>query len=124
VAQALEEIQKALYERALAFRQANTAEPADYAEFQGAVERGFASSWWCGSAACEEKIKAETKATVRCIPIEQPPAGGAKKCIYCGEPAAAKAIFGRAYSHGASGVYLSRTETRRRRVCRRDGMLG
>ena len=97
VAQALEEIQKALYERALAFRQANTAEPADYAEFQGAVERGFASSWWCGSAACEEKIKAETKATVRCIPIEQPPAGGAKKCIYCGEPAEEKAIFGRAY---------------------------
>jgi len=97
VAQALEEIQRALYERALAFRQANTADPADYGEFKQAVEKGFALSWWCGGAACEEKIKDETKATVRCIPIEQPGDGGARKCIYCGEPAREKAVFGRAY---------------------------
>ena len=104
VAQALVEIQKALYDRALAFRQANTADPADYGEFKQAVEKGFAYSWWCGGAACEEKIKDETKATMRCIPVEDPTggqgapqAGGAGKCIYCGAAAQEKAIFARAY---------------------------
>jgi prolyl-tRNA synthetase len=95
VAQALEEIQKALYDRALEFRKANTAEPADYGEFKGAVEKGFALSWWCGGSDCEEKIKEETKATMRCIPLEQP--GGSGKCIFCGQPAADKAIFAKAY---------------------------
>jgi prolyl-tRNA synthetase len=95
VAQTLEEIQQALYDRALAFRKANTAEPADYAEFKKAVEKGFAFSWWCGGAECEEKIKEETKATMRCIPLEQP--GGLGKCIYCGRPATEKAIFAKAY---------------------------
>jgi prolyl-tRNA synthetase len=95
VAQMLEEIQKALYDRALEFRRANTAEPADYEEFKEAVEKGFAFSWWCGGTECEEKIKEETKATMRCIPLEQP--GGSGKCIYCGQPAAEKAIFAKAY---------------------------
>ncbi|MDR3721552.1 MAG: proline--tRNA ligase [Candidatus Acidiferrales bacterium] len=95
VAQTLEEIQKALYDRALEFRKANTAEPADYGEFKGAVEKGFAFSWWCGGSDCEEKIKEETKATMRCIPLEQP--GGSGKCIFCGQPAADKAIFAKAY---------------------------
>jgi prolyl-tRNA synthetase len=95
VAQMLEEIQQALYDRALAFRKANTAEPADYEDFKKAVEKGFAFSWWCGSETCEEKIKEETKATMRCIPLEQP--GGAGKCVYCGQPATDKAIFAKAY---------------------------
>jgi prolyl-tRNA synthetase len=95
VAQMLEEIQQALYDRALEFRRANTAEPADYGEFKKAVEKGFAFSWWCGGTDCEEKIKEETKATMRCIPLEQP--GGSGKCIYCGQPAADKAIFAKAY---------------------------
>jgi prolyl-tRNA synthetase len=95
VVQSLEEIQKALYDRALEFRKANTAEPADYGEFKKAVEKGFAFSWWCGSSECEEKIKEETKATMRCIPLEQP--GGSGKCIFCGQPATDKAIFAKAY---------------------------
>jgi len=95
VAQTLDEIQKSLYARALEFRKAHTAEPADYAEFKAAVEKGFAFSWWCGSGDCEEKIKEETKATMRCIPLEQP--GGSGKCVYCGKPAAEKAIFAKAY---------------------------
>jgi prolyl-tRNA synthetase len=95
VAQTLEEIQQALFDRALAFRKANTIEPADYAEFKTAVEKGFAFCWWCGNSACEEKIKEETKATMRCIPLEQP--GGSGKCIYCGEVSTEKAIFARAY---------------------------
>jgi prolyl-tRNA synthetase len=95
VAQTLEDIQKALFDRALAFRKANTAEPADYGEFKKAVEKGFALSWWCGQSVCEEKIKEETKATMRCIPLEQP--GGSGRCVFCGRPASSKAIFAKAY---------------------------
>src|SRR5580700_5635334 len=95
VAAMLEEVQKSLYDRALAFRKSKTVEPADYGEFKKAVETGFAFSWWCGSADCEAKIKEETKATMRCIPLEQP--GGSGQCVYCGQPAKEKAIFARAY---------------------------
>ena len=95
VTQMLEEIQKSLYDRALAFRKASTAEPANYDEFKKAVEKGFVFTWWCGSSACEASIKEETKATMRCIPLEQP--GGSGRCIYCGQIAREKAIFARAY---------------------------
>ncbi|HXX18954.1 MAG TPA: proline--tRNA ligase [Candidatus Acidoferrum sp.] len=95
VAQTLENIQKSLFDRALAFRMANTSEPTEYADFKNAVEKGFALSWWCGSGDCEAKIKEETKATMRCIPLEQP--GGSGKCVYCGQTASEKAIFARAY---------------------------
>ncbi|HTV58640.1 MAG TPA: proline--tRNA ligase [Verrucomicrobiae bacterium] len=95
VKNSLDEIQQALHDRALAFRKANTAEPADYGEFKAAVEKGFAFAWWCGGGDCEEKIKAETKATMRCIPLEQP--GGEGKCIYCGKNSPERAIFARAY---------------------------
>jgi prolyl-tRNA synthetase len=91
----LEDIQKSLFDRALAFRKANTVEPADYAELKKAVEKGFALAWWCGGSDCEAKIKEETKATMRCIPFDQP--GGSGKCVYCGRPAREKAIFARAY---------------------------
>lgn len=91
----LEDIQKSLYERALAFRKSHTAEASSYAELQNAVATGFASAWWCGASACEEKIKEDTKATMRCIPIEQP--GGSGPCVYCGQPSKEKGIFARAY---------------------------
>ena len=103
VAAMLEEIQKALFDRALAFREANTADPANYDEFKAAVEKGFAFSWWCGGTDCEAKIKEETKATMRCIPLDQTlgtgrsTAGGTGKCVYCGQPAMEKAIFAKAY---------------------------
>ena len=95
VIQLLEEIQKSLYDRALAFRKANTAEPDSYEDFKKAVEKGFAFSWWCGSSECEANIKEETKATMRCIPLEQP--GGTGKCVHCGAIAKEKGIFARAY---------------------------
>ena len=95
VSQLLVEIQKSLHDRALEFRKAHTIEPADYGEFKKAVETGFAFAWWCGSAECEAKIKEETKATMRCIPLEQP--GGSGQCIFCGNPAREKGIFARAY---------------------------
>src|SRR5580704_219255 len=102
VAQLLEEIQQSLYERALAFRKANTFEPATYDEFKKAVEKGFAFAWWCGSGDCEANIKEETRATMRCIPLDQTAVLGREVatggvCVYCGKPAKDRAIFGRAY---------------------------
>jgi prolyl-tRNA synthetase len=95
VAQALDSIQKALYERALNFRNINIMDPKDYVEFQSAVEKGFAYSFWCGSAECEKKIKEDTKATLRCIPLGEPDDKGF--CICCGNAAHEKAYFAKAY---------------------------
>ena len=102
VTQMLDEIQQALFDRALQFRKANTVEPHNYDEFKQAVENGFAYSFWCGSGECEENIKNETKATMRCIPLDQTlggtmPAEKPAKCIYCGSAAQERAIFARAY---------------------------
>ncbi len=91
----LVDIQKALLERARNFRDAHTLEPKNIGEFQAAIEQGFARSYWCGSADCEAQIKEATKATLRCIPLEQP--GGAGPCIQCGQAAQEIAIFGKAY---------------------------
>jgi prolyl-tRNA synthetase len=95
VRQTLDLIQKALYDRALKFRETNTSNPKDYKEFQSAVEKGFAYSFWCGSAECEKSIKDATKATLRCIPIDQSKEAG--QCIYCGKPANERAYFAKAY---------------------------
>jgi prolyl-tRNA synthetase len=91
----LAEIQQALFNKALAFRKSNTHDVANYEELKKAVENGFANASWCGSADCEAKIKEETRATMRCIPLEQEGAPGG--CVACGKPAGEKAIFARAY---------------------------
>jgi len=98
----LVEIQQSLHDKALAFRRANTHDAATYDQLKKAVESGFAFSPWCGSSDCEAKIKEETRATMRCIPLDQAAvlgkevaSGGA--CVYCGKPATNRAIFGRAY---------------------------
>src|SRR5690242_4627004 len=99
----LAEIQQALYDKALAFRKSNTHDAKTYEELKKAVEMGFAYSGWCGSAECEAKIKEETRATMRCIPIDQSLGEGDARergsgtCVYCGEAAAERAIFARAY---------------------------
>ena len=88
-------IQSAMLTRATEFREANTHEPQDYADFKAIVENGFARAWWCGERECEAQIKEETKATTRCIPLDQP--GGSGVCIHCGKPATEVAIFAKAY---------------------------
>ncbi len=95
VAELLTEIQASLYDRALAFRDAHIFEPKDYSELQKVVEDGWAFSYWCGSTECETKIKEDTKATTRCIPLDQKESAG--KCIVCGKPAKDKAYFAKAY---------------------------
>lgn len=91
----LDEIQRELFERAQAFQTANTHSPSTYDEFKAVVQSGWALSWWCGDPGCEAEMKAETKATTRVIPFDQP--GGSGICIHCGKPADEMAIFGRAY---------------------------
>ncbi len=95
VAELLDKIHANLFERALAFRKANTFEPQDYEELKEVVQKGWAYVWWCGGEACEMKVKEDTKATTRCIPLDQP--GGEGKCIVCGERATQKVYFARAY---------------------------
>jgi len=95
VEQQLAAIQSALFDRALEFRNKHTLEPKNLEDFLVAVEQGFARSYWCGDPKCEEQIKEKTKATLRCIPTEQP--GGAGICISCGKPSNELAIFGKAY---------------------------
>ena len=95
VARLLEEIQKSLHDRALAFRETHTHDCKTYAELQNAVETGFAFAYWCGGSECETRIKEETKATARCIPLKQ--AAGSGPCIVCGKTASERTIFARAY---------------------------
>ena len=91
----LKTIQQALFDRALAFREAHTQYPTTYDDFRSAIEHGFALSYWCGTDECEAGIKAETRATTRCIPFDQPEEAGV--CIRCGEIAPEQVIFARAY---------------------------
>lgn len=88
-------IQSSLLGKARAFHKENTHEPESYGEFKDIVSHGWAYTWWCGRPHCEQKVKEETKASTRCIPLEQPHGEG--KCIYCGEPAVEKVNFARAY---------------------------
>jgi prolyl-tRNA synthetase len=95
VSDLLKEIQKSLLERATAFRDAHIFEPRDYAELTEVVQKGWAYSWWCESPECEARVKEDTKATTRCIPLDQEPGHG--KCIVCGEEASHKVYFAKSY---------------------------
>ena len=95
VPEMLKTIQAALLQRARKFLDENTHEVEDYEGLKAAVADGFALAYWCGSPECEAKVKEETKATIRCIPLEQD--GKPGRCAICGESAKEKAVFGRAY---------------------------
>ncbi len=91
----LDDIQKSLLNRATTFRDEHIYNPKNYDEFKEVITQGWAFSWWCGKAECEGRIKEETKATTRCMPMDQPEGKGI--CICCGEPAHEKVYFARAY---------------------------
>ncbi len=91
----LADIQQNMLDKATRFRDENTHNVTNYADFQTAVQTGFARVWWAGSDADESRVKEETKATIRCFPLAQP--GGEGVCFYTGQPATRQAIFGRAY---------------------------
>ena len=92
----LEEIQENIHKRASDFRDANTFKTDDYAEFQQLLDKGgFILAHWDGTSETEDKIKEETKATIRCIPYNSPEENG--KCIKTGQPSSKRVLFARAY---------------------------
>jgi prolyl-tRNA synthetase len=93
----LEEIQKNLYNRAAHFQQVNTTEVNNWNEFERTLDEkgGFISAHWDGTAETEEMIKDKTKATIRCIPIDNKTEEG--KCILTGNPSKHRVLFARAY---------------------------
>ena len=92
----LKEIQDNLYQKALNFRIENTREVDTWEDFKEEIKKpGFLLCHWDGTPETEEKIKAETKATIRCIPLEGDKTPG--QCIYTGKPSAQRVIFAIAY---------------------------
>ena len=92
----LDEIQQNIYDRAMAFREANTFPVDTWDEFKEQIEKGgFILAHWDGTAETEEKIKDETKATIRCIPLNSIEQAGS--CVYSGKASAKRVIFARAY---------------------------
>lgn len=93
----LSEIQDAIFQKALAYRKDNTTEVNSYDEFKEVLEKkgGFIKAPWDGTIETEELIKSETKATIRCILLDQKEEKG--KCIYSGKPSGKKVVFAKAY---------------------------
>ena len=92
----LENIQSNLYQKAISFREQNTISVNTYDEFKKALEKGgFVYAHWDGTAETEEKIKEETKATIRCIPMNAAKENG--KCILSGKPSERRVVFAQAY---------------------------
>lgn len=93
----LEDIQKNIYNRALKFREENTTRVDTYDELKKVLDDkgGFVLAHWDGTAETEAAIKEETKATIRCIPLDAPAEQG--KCVYSGKPSDKRVVFARAY---------------------------
>ena len=91
------EIQENIYKRALDYRTETTTEVDTYVEFKDVLKTkgGFILAHWDGTAETEERIKKETKATIRCIPLEGDKIEGA--CILTGKPSLQKVLFAKAY---------------------------
>ena len=92
----MKEMQDNLYNKALAFRKESTHTVDTYNDFKKALEKGgFIYAHWDGTSETEEKIKEETKATIRCIPIDAKQESG--KCILTGKPSERRVVFAMAY---------------------------
>jgi len=93
----LDSIQNNIYQKALKFRNDNMLKIDSYEEFKKALDErpGFILAHWDGTKETEAAIKEETKATIRCIPLDAPEENG--KCIYSGKPSNKRVLFARAY---------------------------
>jgi len=93
----MEEIQRNIYQKAWDFRKENTHQVDTYDEFKDIIENkgGFVLAHWDGTAETEDRIKNETKATIRCIPFDSPEEDG--KCILTGKPSKKRVLFAKAY---------------------------
>ena len=97
VVKLLDEIQDNLWSKALNHRSQNITNVQDYQTFKEVLEQkgGFISAHWDGTAETEDRIKEETKATIRCIPLDQKIEEGT--CIYSGQPSKRRVLFAKAY---------------------------
>lgn len=93
----LDDIQVNIYNKALNFRKENTFYVDSWEEFLKVLDNqgGFIMAHWDGTVETEEKIKEETKATIRCIPFDSPEEEG--KCVYSGKPSTRRVLFARSY---------------------------
>lgn len=92
----LDEIQANIYRKAMEFRETNTFNVDTWDEFKEQIEKGgFLMAHWDGTAETENKIKEETKATIRCIPLNSLEEAG--KCVYTGKESGKRVVFARAY---------------------------
>lgn len=101
IAEMLGKMQTELLERARAHRDANTHQAGSYADFKSKIEEpgGFFHATWCQSRDCEAKVKDETKATIRCLPLDSgyQPKKGRQGCMVCGQANTVQVIFARSY---------------------------
>lgn len=97
VKEMLSDIEKNIYNKALKFREEHTYEVNDYQSFQEILSKkgGFIRAHWDGTTETEQKIKEDTKATIRCIPLDEPMKEGI--CIYSGRKSAGRVLFAQAY---------------------------
>jgi prolyl-tRNA synthetase len=97
IGEILKEMQSSLFKKALQFREANTFEVNSYDEFKQKIEEpgGFLLAHWDGTRETEDKIAADTKATIRCIPFNRKKEAG--KCILTGNPSEGRVVFAKAY---------------------------
>lgn len=91
----LDTIQQSLFDRALRFREEHTVHVRTFDELRKAVETGFARAYWAGTREHEDYVQAETRATIRVIPFEQPDKAGT--CVLTGRETTQQVIFARAY---------------------------
>jgi prolyl-tRNA synthetase len=97
IEQLLNDIQNNIYQKALNFRTENTRKADNYEDFKRLLDEnpGFIAAHWDGTPETEQKIKEETKATIRCIPLNNEQEEG--KCILTGKPSTQRVLFARAY---------------------------
>ena len=93
----LDQIQQNLFQKAMNFRENNTFRVDTWDEFKSVLDNkgGFIYAHWDGTPETEEKIKEETKATIRVIPLNNPQEAG--KCVYSGKPSMQRVVFARSY---------------------------
>jgi prolyl-tRNA synthetase len=96
IPQILEDIQASMFTEALKFQKNNTHNVDSYEDFKAVLEsqKGFIKTFWCGQQECEDKIKEETMATIRVIPLDQKKRG---KCVLCQSESDLQVYFARAY---------------------------
>lgn len=97
--QILKEMQDTLLAKHKKFTEENTHDVSTYDEFKKIMggQRGFIHAFWCEEASCEAEIKAETKASTRCLPLPAEASAKEGRCVHCGNPATHRWLFAQAY---------------------------